>query len=192
MRRVAPRLALVMVVLSTGCAEPPNKEINQAQGAIDAARAAGADRFASAEFIAATDALKRSEEAVTAGDYRQALSHAIDSRERAQSAAKMAVEGRANARGQGERAIQEVATLLSRAETELKDPDVARTNTRTLRAPRATVATAHKRLQEARAALAREDYEAVNTALGNTAAELQAALSTIDTTASPGGTRRKR
>ena len=181
-----------MVVLSTGCAEPPNKEINQAQGAIDAARAAGADRFASAEFIAATDALKRSEEAVTAGDYRLALNHAIDSRERAQSAAKLAVEGRANARGQAERAVQEVATLLSRAETELKDPDVARTNTRTLRAPRATVATAQERLQEARSALAREDYEAVNTALGNTAAELQAALSAIDAAASPGGARRKR
>ena len=192
MRRVARRLALVMVVLSTGCAEPPNKEINQAQGAIDAARAAGADRFASAEFTAATDALKRSEEAVTAGDYRQALNHAIDSRERAQSAAKMAVEGRVNARGQAERAVQEVATLLSRAETELKDPDVARTNSRTLRAPRATIATAQKRLQEARSALAREDYEGVNTALGNTAAELQAALTAIDTTAPPGSTRRKR
>ena len=191
MRRVA-RLALVMVVLSTGCAEPPNKEINQAQGAIDAARAAGADRFASAEFIAATDALKRSEEAVTAGDYRLALNHAIDSRERAQSAAKMAVEGRANARGQAERAVQEVATLLSRAETELKDPDVARMNSRTLRAPRATVAAARERLQEARSALAREDYEAVKTALGNTAAELQAAMSAIDAAASPGGTRRKR
>jgi predicted S18 family serine protease len=192
MRRVARRLALLMVLLSTSCAEPPHKEINQAQGAIDAARAAGADRFASAEFIAASDALKRSEEAVTAGDYRQALSHAIDSRERAQTAAKMAVEGRANARGQAERAIQEVATLLSRAEAELKDPDVARTNSRTLRAPRATIATAQKRLQEARSALAQEDYEAVGKALGSTAAELQAALSMIDTTAPPGGTRRKR
>ena len=67
--------------------------MNQAQGAIDAARAAGAERFATAEFAAATDALKRSEDAVAAGDYRQALSHAIDSRERAQNAAKFAVEG---------------------------------------------------------------------------------------------------
>ncbi len=57
---------LVIVILSASCAEPPNKEINQAQGAIDAARAAGADRFAAAEFSAATDALKRSEEAVAA------------------------------------------------------------------------------------------------------------------------------
>src|SRR5918995_1326190 len=107
MRRLGRRLALVIVLLSAGCAEPPSKEMNQAQGAIDAARAAGADRFAADEFAAATDALKRSEEAAAAGDYRQALSHAIDSRERANTSAKQAVEGRANARGQAERAIAE-------------------------------------------------------------------------------------
>lgn len=192
MRRVARRLAFVIVLLSAGCAEPPNKEMHQAQGAIDAARAAGADRFAAAEFTAATDALKRSEDAVAAGDYRQALSHAIDSRERAQDAARLAVEGRANARGQAERAIQEVATLVSRAQAQLKDPDIARLNGRALRGPRATVAAADQRLQEARAALAGEDYAAVTTALNGAAADLQAALTQIDAAASPGPNRRKR
>ena len=157
MLRVGRRLALVILILSASCAEPPNKEINQAQGAIDAARAAGADRFAADEFAAATDALKRSEEAVAAGDYRLALNHAIDSRERAQNAAKMAVEGRADARGQAERAIAEVATLISRAQAQLKDPDIARLNGRTLREPRATVAAAEKMLQEARSALAERE-----------------------------------
>src|SRR5687767_7003667 len=141
MRRLGRRLALVIVLLSAGCAEPPSKEMNQAQGAIDAARAAGADRFAAAEFAAATDALKRSEEAVAAGDYRQALSHAIDSRERAQAAAKVAVEGRANLRGQAERAIAEVATLLSQARAQLKN-----LASRPLRGPRTTVAAAEKAL----------------------------------------------
>lgn len=192
MLRVGRRLALVIAILSAGCAEPPNKEINQAQGAIDAARAAGADRFAATEFSAATDALKRSEEAVAAGDYRLALNHAIDSRERAQSAAKMAVEGRADARGQAERAITEVATLISRAQTQLKDPDIARLNGRTLRGPRATVAAAAKMLQEARAALATEEYASVTKALNGAAADLQAALTEIDAVASPGSTRRKR
>lgn len=192
MLRVGRRLALVILVLSASCAEPPNKEINQAQGAIDAARAAGADRFAAAEFAAATDALKRAEEAVAAGDYRLALNHAIDSRERAQSAAKMAVEGRADARGQAERAIAEVATLISRAQAQLKDPDIVRLNGRTLRAPRATVAAAEKMLQEARSALAGENYAAVTKALNGAAADLQAALSEIDAVASPGSSRRKR
>ena len=192
MRRVGRRLALVILLLSAGCAEPPSKEMNQAQGAIDAARAAGADRFAASEFAAATDALKRSEEAAAAGDYRQALSHAIDSRERAQQAAKVAVEGRANMRGQAERAIAEAATLLARAQTQLKDPDVVRSNGRTLREPRAVAVKAETALQEARSALASEDYAAVSKALNGVAAQLQAALTQIDAVASPGTARRKR
>ena len=192
MLRVGRRLALVILVLSASCGEPPNKEINQAQGAIDAARAAGADRFAATEFAAATDALKRAEQAVAAGDYRLALNHAIDSRERAQSSAKMAVEGRADARGQAERAIAEVATLISRAQAQLKDPDIVRLNGRTLRQPRATVAAAEKMLQEARSALAGENYAAVTATLNGAAANLQAALTEIDAVASPLSSRRKR
>ena len=166
--------------------------MNQAQGAIDAARAAGADKFAAAEFTAAVDALKRSEQAVTDGDYRQALSHAIDSRERAQNAAKMAVDGRADARGQAERAISEVATLLARAQTELKNPDIARLNAKMLQGPRTTVASAEKVLQNARAALKAEDYAAVTKALNGAAAELQAALTRIDAVGSPRPAARKR
>ena len=185
MLRVARRLALIIAtlsiaILSAGCAEPPSKEMNQAQGAIDAARAAGAEKFATAEFTAAVDALKRSEDAVAAGDYRQALSHAIDSRERAQNAAKLAVDGRADARGQAERAIAEVDTLLNRAQTELKAPEMARISARALQSPRATIAAAGKTLQEARTALKAEDYQAVGKALNGVATKLQAALSEID------------
>jgi hypothetical protein len=192
MLRVARRLALIIAILSASCAEPPHKEMNQAQGAIDAARAAGADKFAATEFTAAVDALKRSEEAAAGGDYRQALNHALDSRERAQNAAKMAVDGRADARGQAERAVSEVATLLSRAQAQLKDPDIIRLNDRALKAPRTTVAAAEKMLQEARAALATEDYPRVTKALNNAAAELQAALTEIDAAASPRASGRKR
>lgn len=183
----AGHLVFIICLLSVACAEPPSKEMNQAQGAIDAARAAGADRFASSEFLAAADALKRSEEAVAAGDYRQALSHAIDSRERANSAARQAVEGRANARGQAERAISEVATLLSQAQAQLKNSP-----SRPLRGPRATVANVEKLLQEARSALATEEYDAIGRALTGAAAELQAALKQIEAAAAPPPPRRKR
>jgi len=193
MLRVVRRLALITAtLLSVSCAEPPNKEMNQAQGAIDAARAAGADRFAAAEFTAAQDALKKSEEAVADGDYRQALSHALDSRERAQNAAKLAVDGRADARGHAERATAEVATLLSRAHAQLKAADAARLNPRTLEGPRSTVAATGKMLQEARTALKAEDYPAVTKALNSAAAELQAALTEIDAVASPRTAPRKR
>ena len=193
MVRFAGLLAFAILVLSaSSCAEPPSKEMNQAQGAIDAARAAAADRFAAAEFSAAVDALNRSEQAAAANDYRLALGLAIDSRERAQNAAKMAVEARANARGAAERAISEAATLVQRAKAQLKDPDLATLNPRVLRSPRMTVESAEKVLQEARSALEKEDYPAVTRALGGITAELQAALSLIDAAASPGPARRRR
>ncbi|MEO8681000.1 MAG: hypothetical protein ABI665_18260 [Vicinamibacterales bacterium] len=192
MLRVARLAFLVMVLFSSGCAEPPSKEMNQAQGAIDAARAAGADRFAAEEFQAAVDALKRSDEAVGARDYRQALNHAIDSRERAQNAAKLAVEGRANSRGEAERAIAEVATLHARAETLLKNPALARAPAAAaLRVPQATVETAGKALQEARSALKKEDYAQVGEALGSISTQLQAALTMIEQASPPAPVRRK-
>ena len=187
MPRAARRLLLIITILSAGCAEPPNKEMNQAQGAIDAARAAGAEKFATAEYTAAVDALKRSEEAVAAGDYRQALSHAIDSRDRAQNAAKMAVDGRVEARGQAERAVAEVATLLNRAQEELKAA-----GGRTLQKPRDTIAAAEKSLQEARTALKTENYAGVATALNGVTARVQAALNEIDAASSSRAPARKR
>lgn len=166
--------------------------MNQAQGAIDAARAAGADRFAASEFAAAVDALARSEQAVSDRDYRLALGLAIDSRERAQNAAKISVDVRANSRGEAERAIAEAATLLRRTLTQLEHPDLTRVSPRALRTPRATTAAAEKALQEARSALEREDYPAVAAALGETSAQLQAALSLIDAATASSPPRRKR
>ena len=189
MVRVARRLALVIAFFSVACSEPPNKEMNLAQGAIEAARAAGAERFAGAELAAAVDALKRSNEAAANNDYRQALNHAIDSFERAQAAAKFAVEGRANARGEAERAVAQVATLLATAETQIKASPLP---ARSLAAPRQTIDAAGKALQEARAALQREDYLAVGPALEGAAARLQAALTQIDKPAATAPARRKR
>ena len=77
--------------------------MDQAQGAIDAARAAGADRYAATEYTAATDALKRAQDAVAQRDYRQALNEALDSREHAQNAAREAADSKAQVRGEVER-----------------------------------------------------------------------------------------
>lgn len=190
MLRVARRLALVILTfLTTACSEPPNKEMNLAQGAIEAARAAGADRFATDELKAAVDALTRSHEAAAGDDYRQALSHAIDSFERAQNAAKLAVDGRANARGEAERAVAQVATLLATAETQLKASPLP---ARSLTAPKQAIDAATVSLQKARSALGKEDYLAVAPALDGTAEALQAALAQIDRPPAPMPARRKR
>ncbi len=189
MVRFARRLALVIVVLFAACAEPPNKEMNLAQGAIEAARAAGAERFAAAELTAAIDALKRSNEAAAGDDYRQALSHALDSFERAQNAAKLAVEGRANARGEAERAVTQVATLLATAEAQLK---TAALPARALKAAQQTMASARQSLQKARTALEKDDYLSVGPALEGVAAALQATMTQMDAPAAKTPVRRKR
>jgi flagellar hook-basal body complex protein FliE len=163
--------------------------MNLAQGAIEAARAAGAERFAAAELTSAIEALKRSNEAAAGDDYRQALSHALDSFERAQNAAKVAVEGRANARGEAERAVAEAATLLATAETQLKASPLP---ARSLRAPQQTIASASKALQKARSAMEKEDYLAVDPALEGVAASLQAALAQIAAAPPAAPTGRKR
>jgi len=192
MGRVTRRLALIITILSASCAAPPNKEMNQAQGAIDAARAAGAEKFAASEFGDARDLLRRSEEAVAARDYRLALSLAMESRERAQNAARLAVDGRVEARGQAERTVAEVATLLDRALTELKAPALTRNNGRQLHSARGVIAETQKALQEARTALKIEDYAGVTSALRGVTARLQAALSEIDAASGPRPPTRRR
>ena len=50
LRASARRLLACALLLCAACSEPPQKEIDRAQGAIDAARAAGADQYAPDDF----------------------------------------------------------------------------------------------------------------------------------------------
>jgi hypothetical protein len=180
MPHVSLVVCLVAIIVSGACASPPSKEMNQAQGAIDAAKAAGAEAFAPTELTAAVDALARSEEAVTQRDYRQALSLAIDSRERAQAAAKTAVTARANARGEIEGQIGQASTLLSQARTRLRDPALARSQRRPLQDARAAVEAATQALQDARTALNNDNYAQAKKTMEGVAAQIQAAITAID------------
>ena len=85
--------------------------------------------------------------------------------------------------------MAQVATLLATAETQIKASPLPARN---LAAPRQTIDAAAKALQEARAALQKEDYLAVGPALEGVAAGLQAALTQIDKPAAPAPARRKR
>lgn len=186
-------LLVVSIVIMVACAEPPNREMNQAQGAIDAARAAGAEEYAAEEFKAAVNALAQSNVAVTANDYRLALSLALDSRERAQNAAKAAVDARAKARGDAERALAEATAVVEKAEARLEGSEVKRLPRRVLAPVQKSVSTARGHLQEARAALENEEYARVVRETATLAAEIQAATALLDEpAASPAGRPRKR
>src|SRR5215216_4740130 len=140
---------LLIALLVVACAEPPNKEIGQAQGAVDAARAAGADRYATEEYTAATQSLKEAGDAVTQRDYRLALNHAIESREHAQNAARQAAETRARLRGDVERSLAQVAALLAQANARMAAAEQARVPRRALREAQQALARVNADVQKA-------------------------------------------
>jgi hypothetical protein len=141
------------VVLSAACSEPPQREINSAQTAIDAARAAGAEQYAAESFAAATTALQQSHEAVAQRDYRLALSRAVDATDRAQDAARLAAEGKARARADAEAAVNSSNAALQQLEARLRAAEAARVPARELAEPRKTAKDAVAVLQKARASL---------------------------------------
>src|SRR5207302_10523983 len=67
-------LIAVLLLAATGCSEPPQKEIDQAQAAVDLARTAGAEIYATEEYAAAAAGLQKAHASVDQRDYRQALS----------------------------------------------------------------------------------------------------------------------
>jgi hypothetical protein len=156
---------LVAALLVSSCAEPPNKEMDQAQGAIDAARAAGAERYAPTEYTAAVSALKQSNEAVAQRDYRLALNHALESREQAQNAARIAADERARVQGEVERTMAEVASLLAQANTAIATAERGRVNRRALQTARQELAQVNADVQKAGAAMKANDYGSAQPAL---------------------------
>jgi hypothetical protein len=164
MRRASSR-AVLLALLVFACAEPPNKEMGQAQGAIDAARAAGADRYAPDEYTAATTAMQKANDAVSQRDYRAALNHSIESREHAQNAAREAAETRARVRGEVEGSMAEVAALLAEANSRIAAAQHSRIPRRVVRQAQQEIERVSEDVQKAGAAMKGEDYAAAGTAL---------------------------
>ena len=165
MRRLAALLCAV--VLSAACSEPPQKEIDRAQGALDAARAAGAERYASEEFAAATSALQQAHEAVAGRDYRTALSRALTASERAQEAARQAADGKARARAEAEVSLTGAANSLQQLRTVLETAERGRLTARQLAPARAAADRIEASLQEAREHIAAERYQNAAAVLKN-------------------------
>jgi hypothetical protein len=191
MRGLAPLMTAIAMLLP-GCSEPPTREMHQAQGAIDAARAAGAEEYAPGEFGAAVDALRRYDEAVSQRDYRLALSLALDARERAQEAAKQAAGQKATTRSEAERMLADIEALLVQADARLvRAAGIRTTASHTTEAAR-EVQAARTGVQEARAALTSERYLQARNALEGIPARLRSAIDALDRDLASQPARRRR
>jgi hypothetical protein len=166
--------------------------MNQAEGAIDAARAARADRYAAAEYEAAVTALKQAQEAVAQRDYRLALNYALDSRQRAQNAAKEAADQQVLLRSRTERQLGDVTAMLDRASRRLAAAESTRLPRRAMEQPRATIAEVQTSLQKAGTEIQEGEYLASQKRMDEAARQLQSAIAALDAAARGRAGRQKR
>jgi hypothetical protein len=178
-RRFGP-LALSACLLA-GCSNPPTKEHDQAVAALAAARTAEAAAYAPDELQAAEAALGKYADAVAQGDYRQALSDAIDARDRAFEAARQAATQKAAARSQLQQAIADLDTALKAATARLAPGSGAHLTAPSAERLRNAVRDATPALQEARAAFDQEKFRDGLGRLQPIADELRKASAPVET-----------
>jgi len=185
-----PFMAASLVAVACGD-DRPDREIQQAQSAIDAAKTAGADEYARDEVTAAEKALANAREAVGQRDYRLALTNALESRERAQNAAKEAADQRAIARTNIERTMRDTIAALARTRARLKTAENSRVPEHALASPRQAITDADRAVQEARAAFDKGDYLGAQRTLEAANAHLSAGARDLDAPARPPARRRR-
>jgi hypothetical protein len=171
---------LCATAISFGCATPPTHEIEQAQQAVAAAVAAGADRYAVPQYESAVNALKSAQDAVAQRDYRLALNHALDSRDRAQAAEKEARGQQTILRSAAERRLGEVTATLDRAKQRLAAAQAARVPRQTLAGPRSAIAEAEASLQKAGTGIQEGNYLSSQQQLEESAKKLESAIAGIE------------
>jgi hypothetical protein len=175
--------SILVLLVTAACAAPPNREIADAETALKAARAAGAERYAAAadSYKQAADTYRLANEAVTAGDYRLALSRALESREHSQTAERAAADSHARARDEALQTMREVAVLLSKAGTELESAERRRVPRPVLRNARNTLTAVDADVQKASAAIEKEDFEGAKETLTGVKTRLDQALASLAT-----------
>lgn len=191
LRRLLPCAVVALALAAGACGSPPDKEIQQAQGAIDAAKAAGADQYAHDELVAADKALKDANDAVGDRDYRLALNHALDAREHAQTAAKQAGDGKAAARADADRALRDATQAMNEAKAKLKAAETARVAPRTLTDAKRLIADGDETLQKARTAFQAGNYLDVTDTIAGTTTRLLATARDLEASAAAGARRRR-
>jgi chromosome segregation ATPase len=160
MRRLFTATGIIIAFLTLGCSEPPTKERKQAEEALAAARAAGAETYAPERLQAAEAALQKYDGAVAQRDYREALNFALDARDGAYAAASRATTEKAAASGRANSQIEELEELMKTANARLTGTGAPgpRLSSQAAERLRAALRSAPVALQEARARIDQQDY----------------------------------
>jgi hypothetical protein len=171
------RVSLVVVVgLLVGCSGPPAKERQQADEAIAAARAAGAATYAPDDLRAAEASIAAYDAAVGQHDYREALSRALDARDRGYEAAKLAADQKKTTVARRDALLADITGLVATAQAHLAAAPAGRGGDRLRRSIRA----AGLAMQEARTLSERGNVIGAATPLAGVADGLRKELAAFD------------
>ncbi len=146
---------IVFLLLSVACSEPPTEEMMQAEAAIQAAQAEGAEEYVSEDYRAAADALADAKSKSESRDYEAAKVSALDARQKADLAKVKVLAEKLKLRGE----VESTLTALGEEWDELMASTARK---RLNRDAKAGVAAGRKEyaglIKEARARADAEDY----------------------------------
>ena len=176
------RLGLIALsaLVAAGCSSPPSKEHDQAVAALTAARAAEAATYAPDELAAAQSSLDKYDQAVEQRDYRQALSDAIDARDRGFEAARLAATAKSDARAQLQTLMSQTDALIHNANSRLAGTPGPRLTAAAAERLRSAARLANTALQETRTQFDAQHYREGLTHLQAPSEELRKAMPATD------------
>lgn len=164
--RLAVPLVIIVGLLAFGCASPPEAEKKAADAAASAARSAGADKYAAADFSAMSDALKTAESEMSGKKYKEAKASYEKVKSLAEKAAKSAESGKAAMKAEVEKQVGDLEKRWQDLEGKAK-------------AAAKKLKLEQKKAWEAAAKSVSDGLSAVKTAAGNDPAGAKGQLGTV-------------
>jgi len=172
MKRVATRLfapvflGLFAVAALSGCGgDPPQGDLDAARAALDGARAAGAEKYASSELSAAQGAFDGAKTAFDAEadkmfkDWATVAPKLADAKSKAERATSASQQAKARATGSAESSIAAASTAVQSARTSLDAAPSGKGTEGDIEQLRASLDAADADLAAARASVSREDFD---------------------------------
>ena len=156
---------LVVALLTLSCSAPPEKEHQLALQALLAARTADTTTYAPDELAAVEAALASYDRAVADRDYRQALSRALEAREKANLAPQVAAERKAQARVRADSLLAECNAVLSSLRARMTAQGASRPTPAQLTRLRQATRSTPSQIRVAEALISHQNYKNAITAL---------------------------
>ena len=186
MRVVSLFVALASTAIIAGCGgEPPTSDLAAAKQALDAARAAGAEKFASSDYSAAQSADSGAEQSVNTEkeklfkNFDQSKTQIADAKGKADRAKSAAESEKGRQRSSAEGVISAAAAAVQQARASLDSAPAGKGTEGDIEQLRTDLNGADADLSAARSAVASENFDQAKTRAGSAQQKAQGIASGV-------------